>query len=349
MCVKSYTLFDCVSNSSQVIGAVVLTIMGVVFHFLQEDNPLAMFSSFAHWLREFNERFAEWSGISKQWIVKAEIGGLFFFGLGMMQIGEYAIAVGCWVILAFIGVSKALDWDGVPGRDGRAIAMLLKLGLVILVVVACVFLITITNLRRDDEPWSNLQKLWGMKPHFSMRVTTLATNGALPVWALDTRASREGYFCRVPIMAEVYLTNTQTHAAMLTDLHVEAMDVNGQWEKVSIINSDFASPIYVGSDLKNVRQIEATDGKYLDQQIVGKNIGPGETKSGWLFLTQELNRDIRGPLKFSLSDLQGIVYVVGPVNTTSSVGLPVGAVHTMSAIKDLTPLTQETCPLLGWE
>jgi hypothetical protein len=59
-----------------------------------EDKPLANFSSIAQFFRTGNEQLARRIGIPSQWIVKAELGGLFFFGLGMIGIGNTLLQSG---------------------------------------------------------------------------------------------------------------------------------------------------------------------------------------------------------------------------------------------------------------
>jgi hypothetical protein len=62
-------------------------------------------------------------------------------------------------ILGFILVAKALAWGGVKGR--KELTPVLRFVFVVVALAVCVLLITITDLRKpDNEPWSNLQKLW---------------------------------------------------------------------------------------------------------------------------------------------------------------------------------------------
>jgi hypothetical protein len=82
-----------------VVGICTLMFMGIVFHFLQEDNPLAMFSSVADQLRSFNKWVSEAFGFSETWLVRFEIGALAAFGFTLMQIGEWVGAITCWVLL----------------------------------------------------------------------------------------------------------------------------------------------------------------------------------------------------------------------------------------------------------
>jgi hypothetical protein len=188
------------------------------------------------------------------------------------------------------------------------------------------------------------------EPDFAIRMTSLVTNGALMLWARDNNDSRVNYFCRVPILAEIYLTNNQTHWTIITRLHVEAMDGDGQWRSLGVIDTLAASPIYKGLNMYHVQPIKPVDGKYLDRQIVGKNIGPGETASGWLFLTQDLTHNIKGPFKFSLSDIHGSSYIIGPISVEDggdNAGLPPGGFETEEGFADLSALRQEDCPKLS--
>jgi len=76
-----------------------------------------------------------------------------------MQIGEWAAAIFCWVLLACILFYKLMKWEGVLGQKG--LSAFLKFFGALGAVAGCVILVTITDLRKpEEEPWSNLQKLW---------------------------------------------------------------------------------------------------------------------------------------------------------------------------------------------
>jgi hypothetical protein len=151
-------------DPSQFVGMFVSVIMGIVFHFLQEDNPKAMFLSLLLYpwrrLQKFNQWIAEWFTSHGFNTSAHRVLGIELFGLGftLMQIGEWAAAVTCWVLLAFIGFAKALGW----GRAGdvEASPAIMKFFAAAGTLALCVLLIAITTLRKPDtEPWSNLLKL----------------------------------------------------------------------------------------------------------------------------------------------------------------------------------------------
>jgi hypothetical protein len=91
------------------------------------------------------------------------LGGLIALGFTLMQIGEWAFAVGCWFLLGFILISEALGWKGTKEQKGTGI--FIRFCLACGALVLCVTLVTITDLRKpEDEPWSNLQK-WHWRQH----------------------------------------------------------------------------------------------------------------------------------------------------------------------------------------
>lgn len=71
-----------------------------------------------------------------------------------------------WVFgffLGFILLLKSFSWEGINGSKG--VTLLARSVLVVGSLFLCVLLIAITALRKpDNEPWSNLQKLWAHKP-----------------------------------------------------------------------------------------------------------------------------------------------------------------------------------------
>jgi len=95
-------------------------------------------------------------------VLQFELAVLAGFGFTFMQIGEWILAIGCWVLIGSILFVKAVAWDGfkaAPISQGfqRFLAVLAAL-------IVMVFLIAITSLRKPDiEPWTNLQKLWQPK------------------------------------------------------------------------------------------------------------------------------------------------------------------------------------------
>ncbi len=184
-------------------------------------------------------------------------------------------------------------------------------------------------------------------PPFSVRVTSLVTNEAAAIWARDNNALHSNYICRVPMLAEVYLTNNRSTSTAVTSLGVEAVDVKGDWRRLGVIETFAVSPVYKGTDFHKMQEIYPMDGKYFDQQIVGKNIGPGETVNGWLFLEQDLSQDIRWPLRFSLRDIHGEDYETGPVDV-NGYGLLEGG-FVAGQVEDLSDLKREKCPVWNWQ
>ncbi|MFY9794041.1 MAG: hypothetical protein WAJ99_22865, partial [Candidatus Sulfotelmatobacter sp.] len=67
-------------NEYAVIGSSIFAIIGIVFHFLQEDNPMAMFRSLANAFKDFNNRIVRRSGFSSKVVVGFEVTGLLGFG-----------------------------------------------------------------------------------------------------------------------------------------------------------------------------------------------------------------------------------------------------------------------------
>jgi hypothetical protein len=150
-------------------GVLVLALMGVVFHFIQEDNPLAMLSSaFMYpWtlLQRFNQRIANWitsCGFSTS--ARKVLGGeLLALGFALMQIGEWFLAITCWVLLGILGfvTSMRLWAPREPVTEGRdRTPPIARVSLAAISVIVCTLLITLTSLKKpENEPWSSLQKL----------------------------------------------------------------------------------------------------------------------------------------------------------------------------------------------
>ena len=175
-----------------VAAVLVFVFMGIVFHLLQEDNPPAMFSSLLSYpwrrLQQLNQWIAELLTARGFNASARRVLGVELFGLGftLMQIGEWALAVACWVLLGFLGLAKALRW-GIFESDQKPPA-LVRFFSATGALVLCVLLITITVLRRpESEPWSNLVKL--LRPGFAFPKGQLFVAIPSPPYPADSKFS----------------------------------------------------------------------------------------------------------------------------------------------------------------
>ena len=163
------------------------------------SSPPSRFSRFIAWLgtipADFNAWVADRLNTTRERIVQVELGGLLALGFTLMQIGEWAAAIACWVILACIIFAKALAWQGVSGQKG--LTVILKGAYLCFVIAVCVVLITITVLRKPEtEPWSNLAKLFRSPPQvlsisgrvFETSVSTVASNPMESVFHLTLKS-----------------------------------------------------------------------------------------------------------------------------------------------------------------
>jgi hypothetical protein len=94
-------------------------------------------------------------------ILGTELGLLIGAGFGMSSQGEYAVAVLFWLFVCFIWIVKAFDWRK---SDGTHRSIFLKVLSLAVAIVLCSYFIIVTDLRRGDENWSNLQSLWQRIP-----------------------------------------------------------------------------------------------------------------------------------------------------------------------------------------
>ena len=112
-------------------------------------------------IRDFNGWVAGKIHTSANRVLQAEI---FAFGFTMIQIGEYFIAVCCWLVLAIICGIFVNRWAGTGSRG--LISFLKGFGYVF-TVLGFSFLVTVTNVQRDEKPWSNIQRLWSLPESYS--------------------------------------------------------------------------------------------------------------------------------------------------------------------------------------
>jgi hypothetical protein len=124
-----------------------------------------LFYDFAHKLQGFNDwvskhlHFPAW--LSGQ-LVKLEIIGLLGAGTQMIQLEEYALAIAFWFVAALMWFAKAVSWNGLPDRTFAR--RTIKSFHALFVVAVFVLLVVWTDLKRGDNSWTALQKLWAIKP-----------------------------------------------------------------------------------------------------------------------------------------------------------------------------------------
>src|SRR6266567_875624 len=109
---------------------------------------------------------------STKWFVGAELGFIFFLGLGMIQVDEYAVALAAWIVFCFIWASKAASHEW---KTQRQWAKALKTSsYLLLIMTCCVAALVWTNIRRDSKEWTNFQKLRKSKPVAQNKTSTPA-------------------------------------------------------------------------------------------------------------------------------------------------------------------------------
>jgi hypothetical protein len=285
----------------------------------------------------------EVSATASRWLWRAELGFIFATGIGMMQIEEFAISMLCWFVLGFLLVSKALAWPGLGGN--RWLTFFLKAAAFLFVAMGVLFLSSVNVVRRDDLPWTNVQRLWQPRVSFVIRVNSFVLNGALPVWA-RVDAGDKPYLCAVPEFAEMYITNETQRTTVITKLHVTIKDISGDWKVVDPIDTRSLTP-YQGSNVHHLMQWQPSDNNYLDRNIRGKNIGPGQTVNGWLFMQYAGFERLKGPMRIWLSDIHGRTYPLR-VEQINDSELPVGGLHMVGTFEDLSSRKLIACPSLGW-
>ncbi len=286
---------------------------------------------------DLNIWLAQKFNTKRETILRIELGGLLASGFTLMQVGEYMGAIACWVALGFLLFAKAIAWNA-PNK-------IAKFCIATLVFAVPVLLITITSLRKpDDEPWSNLQKLWQQKLKVSIEMSSLVTNGAVSnLWLSDDSS----FVCPLTTLAQVYLTNDESRWVTITRIYVEGLDNNGDWKKLKIIRTQDSSSIYIAPDFSFAQPHEPIDRKFFDQEVIGKSLGPGQTTGGMLFLVQKSGDDIRGPLRFVIFDLKGKSDYTAPIDIGKT-ELIEGGFRTLTGFKDLTGLKKQQCPAWGW-
>jgi len=132
--------------------------------------------------------------------------------------------------------------------------------------------------------WDRDSKDTASEPFVVKSSWVMNQEGGAQMWAV-----RSGVVIHVPTALVVYFTNLKSTPIMIFSSFVEQETAEGKWENVSLPFGSETS-VFLGSDLKDV-----VEWKYPTFDLVSenKNIGSGETISGWLLLTKRPTRKIR--------------------------------------------------------
>ncbi len=109
-----------------------------------------------------NEWLAKRFNTTHRAILTIEIGVVAGFGFTMMQIGEHLVAIMIWLLLCALWISKIFPGD--LDLKNHGLAILEKVLQTFAALAICAVLIVITDVRRGNDPWSNLMKLWIRQP-----------------------------------------------------------------------------------------------------------------------------------------------------------------------------------------
>ncbi len=118
-------------------------------------------SAFAH-VAIVNEWLATRFNTTHRAILTIEIGMLAGLGFTMMQIGEHLVAVMVWLLLCSLWIAKIFHGDLEAGN--RALAVVERVVQTFAALFICAALITITDIRRGNDLWSNVMRLWVKPP-----------------------------------------------------------------------------------------------------------------------------------------------------------------------------------------
>jgi hypothetical protein len=253
-------------------------------------------------------------------------------GVNAMYSNDYIVAAALFFAGLVLLCAKCLTTTELSrsGSPRRVATLILGVGT----------LLFVASLVWDRHVWNKNHQ----NPDFAAHVTSLITNGAMTLWWLDDNALELDQFCRITTLMELYITNNQQRWTTITNLKIEAKDLGGEWRRLGIVYLGLDPKIYVGNEWTNVRKVDPTDGKYFMLQALGKNIQPGETVGGWMMMDQDLNYDIRGPLRITISDLQGDT---STIDVSDEHGLPEGGFRTGASI-NLSGKKLRKCHLV-WE
>ncbi|HVP56216.1 MAG TPA: hypothetical protein VMU45_14595 [Candidatus Eisenbacteria bacterium] len=108
--------------------------------------------------QSINEWIAEKTNSSVERVVQVELVSLLGIGWTMIQIEEFSLAILAFIVFAVIAMTQLVIWPGI--RGSKEITVVLKCFSTVILLLISAFFIVVTIERREDRPWSNIQKLW---------------------------------------------------------------------------------------------------------------------------------------------------------------------------------------------
>jgi hypothetical protein len=222
-------------------------------------------------LRKINESIAATLKTTSWHVLQLEILG---FGFTMIQIGEYAAAVACWVVLAILWVRMVSDVKSDVHLFG-SFGKFIHSGFA---VAICVLLITITNLHRDDKNWSNLQKIWKPKPPaFAIGIDDQFMSYPLTYWWTVDR----GQLCGIKVVLFLRLVNLQASPTSISHFEIAMKRKNGEFVRFPQISG---GKIYTGVDTRKASPLRSDSLHFLEEDIGEKSIQPHAPVRALVFL-----------------------------------------------------------------
>jgi len=149
-------------------------------------------------LRVFNTWLARKFHISEEWsgrFFKIEVVGLLGGGATLIQLGEYALAIVVWIVLALIWISKVLDWKTISGYS-RRVAIVKGMNIIIALAVVTTMIVW-TNIKRDEQDWTALQKLFR---HNRLVVIPMANNKEYAVGTVREEIPWKPYYTELDVI-----------------------------------------------------------------------------------------------------------------------------------------------------
>jgi hypothetical protein len=140
-------------------------------------------------------------------------------------------------------------------------------------------------------------------------------------------------YCPIPVRMFMDITNLQPFPKMLSELTVEAEDVDGNWIRLPHIHFDSGAQLYMGSDPTNVRRVDAN---VVDQMIQGRSLDPHVPLRGWMFFKNPFQYDF-SRVRITVKDRLGVEHTTGPLRALNR-SLQTANVITTAMKRDLTKL-----------
>jgi hypothetical protein len=268
-------------DTNQIVGSIVLLIMGIVFHLLQEDNPLAMLSILYPLLKSILT-FGRKHPVA---VLSVALGAVGMAGLGQNAHRFWLVHLGFGVTYLILlvpliwGISRLLRWKPKDVDDERA-------PVVAVIILCCVFIVIVIPFHWDKVASLRSENA---KSGSAQSVRAFGIEQGVPIISRDinqilywVKFNGVDTITPIHVMVPYTVTNLKPTPVMISRLSLEIQGPHETWWKLNNLPTE--QPIWAADIMKNPREVSSItlEEGFLEDHVRNVELEPGKTVRGWM-------------------------------------------------------------------